>query len=258
MTLDFRLEQPVDASVDVVWQACASARGLARWQADAVTGDVAREGRLELAWPALGTSLLIRVTELVERERIVLDSGGSRVRLFLSPGRVVLEHEGLDPDDDVEGVASSWRLSLALLAHSVEKRPGLDRRAVWMLDKARTTPEAAHAFFSDSAALGTWLASGSGIGRTGSAVALQCTWGEPISGRVLANTPGRDIAISWTEDDESVLCLRTLPSPRTLDERLILFYWSRWSHAEPPAERRRGLGAALEHLARALGRSAEA
>jgi hypothetical protein len=75
---------------------------------------------------------------------------------------------------------------------------------------------------------------------------------------VLANTPGRDIALSWPEDGDSVLCLRTLPSPRTLEERLLLVYWSRWSETEPKAERRRGLTTALGRLARNLDRSPDA
>lgn len=258
MTLDFRLEQRVHAPLDRAWEACATARGLERWQADEVRGEATPGGSLELAWPALGTSLSIRVTTFVEREKIVFDSGGSCVRLLLAPERVVLEHEGLEPGDDVEGVASSWRLSLALLAHALEAHAGQDRHTVWMLNKARTTADAAHAFFSDAAALGTWLGSGAGVGEPGSPVALACPWGDRIGGTVLANTPGRDVAVSWREDGDSALCLRTLPSPRASDERLLLVHWSRWSAAEPPDERRRGLEAALGRLARTLDRSPDA
>lgn len=258
MTLDFRLEQRIDAPLDQVWEACATPRGLQRWQADAVRGEVKRGGELELSWPALGTSLSIVVTTIVERQEIVFDSGGSRVRLLLAPEQVVLEHEGLETGDDVEGVASSWRTSLALLAHSVECHSGRARHAIWMLDRANTTAEAAHVFFSDAAALGTWLGAGEGLGPVGSRVALRCRWGDHIDGRVLANTPQRDIALSWHEDGDSVLCLRTLPSPRTLEERMLLLYWSRWGDAEPPRERRRGLMTALARLARTLDQNAEA
>jgi len=258
MTLDFRLEQRIDAPLERVWEACATTRGLARWQADVVMGQMQRDGRLDLGWPALGTSLSVTVTALVERKEVVFDSGGSRVRLGFTPEQVVLEHEGLEPGDDIEGVASSWRLSLALLAHSLQSHAGRDRHAIWLLDRARTTAGAAHAFFTDAAALGTWLGTGEGLGPTGSRVALRCPWGDRISGRVLAHTPERDLALTWPEDGDSVLCLRTLPSPRTLEERLLLVYWSRWSDAEPPAERQRGLSTALGRLARNLDRSPEA
>lgn len=258
MTVDFRLEQHVEAPLARAWEACASARGLARWQADSVSGEIGRGRHLELGWPQLGTSLPITVTSLIEREEITFDSGGSRVHLLFTPGQVALEHEGLEAGDDVEGVASSWRLSLALLAHSVERHPDRDRQVVWMLERARTTAEAAHVFFSDSAALGTWLGRGNGIGKAGSAVALDCPWGDHIEGTVLANTPSRDIALSWPGDENAVLCLRTLPSPRSREERLLLVYWSRWSKGQPPAVRRRGLASALGRLARSLDRSADA
>ncbi len=258
MKLDFRLEQRLDAPLDRAWEACATARGLERWQADVVKGEVAQGNDLDLSWPALGTSLSVSVSTLVEREEIAFDSGGSVVRLLLAPGRVVLEHQGLEPGDDVEGVASSWRLSLALLAHSLAAHPGAERQALWMLDNARTTAEAAHAFFSDPAALGTWLGSGGGVGSPGSRVAVACAWGGRIEGTVLANTPGRDVAMSWQEDGDSVLCLRTLPSPRSDDDRLLLVHWSRWSAEEPSGERRRGLETALRRLARNLARSPDA
>ncbi len=258
MTLDFRLEQSVDASLEHAWEACATARGLERWQVDAVRGKVERGGHVELTWRALGASLPVRVTAFVEGEEIAFDSGGSRIRMLLSPGRVVLEHEGLEPDDDAEGVASSWRVSLALLAHSLEKHPGRDRRAVWLIDAAHTSAATAHAFFSEPAALATWLGTGVGIGPEGSRVSLRCPWGDHIGGSVLTNTPGRDLAVSWHEDDDSVLCLRTLPSPRSEDERLVVVYWSRWSTSDPPGERQQGLSAALGRLTRTLDRSADA
>ena len=52
--------------------------------------------------------------------------------------------------------------------------------------------------------------------------------GKPMTGRVLAAEGGRDVALSWTEADDSVLVFRSLPSPTHRDERILAACWSRW------------------------------
>jgi hypothetical protein len=75
-----------------------------------------------------------------------------------------------------------------------------------------------------------------------------------MSGRVLAATAGRDVAISWHEEADSVLCMRTLPSRRHPEERLIVLYWSRWTDAPAPDATLLELNAALDRLVHLLSR----
>lgn len=252
MTPEIHLTQTISAPEERVWRACSTPRGLMGWQADQVEGDVVLGSTLSLAWPALGVALELDVVELVAGARIVLAKGATRVALELRNGGVELTHTGVGDGDERDGVESSWQLSLGLLAHYCEAHPDSSRTVRWLIRPARTTTDAAHVFFSDRAALGTWLGSGSRIGPTGTRYALDLGGGERMSGRVLANTPGRDLALSWEEDDDSALVLRTLPRPLEPGVRLIVLYYSRWARRPPPQSRLDLLEAAHHRLVRLL------
>lgn len=258
MTEVIRLERSIAAPVDAAWEACATPRGIARWQADEVAGTVERGSSLVLRWPKLGARVDLDVVDIEPRRRLVLKSGDAVLALDLVPGSIRLEHAGLAPGDELEGVTSSWRLSLALLAQSLEHHRGRDRHVTWLVRRATTSAAAVHAFFTDGSALGSWLARRGSVGPEGTRYALELTSGAPMSGRVLSNTPGRDVALEWNEQDGSVLVMRSLPSPVDPEERVIALCWSRWS-AERPAPPPTGeLEAALDRLARIVGSDASA
>ncbi len=253
MTRVIHLERSIAAPADAAWEACATPRGIARWQADEVTGTVERGSSLALRWPALGARVDLDVVDVAPERRLVLRSGDALLALDLAPGSIQLEHGGLAPGDELEGVASSWRLSLSLLAQSVERHRGRDRRVEWVVRRARTNTAAAHAFFTDGSALGSWLARHGSVGPEGSRYELELMSGTRMSGRVLSHTPARDVALEWSEQGDSVLVMRTLPSPVDPDDRLIALCWSRWG-ADPPPDALKGeLAAALDRLARILG-----
>lgn len=253
------LRQPVRASVENTWRAWVDPAHLRAWQADEAIGEVRAGGRLLLGWPSLGVSLALEVLEVVEPERIVLAGGPWRLEIGITPGEVSLTHAGLSAGDEADGARSSWRLSLALLAHYLENHFGRPRRVTWMVERARTTHEAAHVFFTDAAALSTWLgASIAGIGETGSAYALELVWGDRMSGTVLANTAGRDVLVQWDEDGGSTLAMRTLPASPGGSERVLALAWSRWSRDVSGEHAKKCLAAALERLAMRLDRAASA
>jgi len=255
---EIQLTQTIDAPVERVWQACASLSGLAAWQADEARGTLDAGQIVELGWPALGVQLELEVEVLSERERIVLTADHARLELLLAPGKVTLIHSGVGSGDELEGVASSWRMSLSILAHYCERHFGHRRFVRWLTRPARTSAETAHVFFTDESALGNWLGRGGGIGAVGSSFSVELGSDDRLSGRVLANTPGRDVAITWEEDAGSVLCFRTLPLPRALGQRLIALSWSRWSDKTPEQSRLEQLDAAHHRLTRALGQASEA
>jgi uncharacterized protein YndB with AHSA1/START domain len=255
--LRVKLTKTVRASPARLWAACACAEGMANWQADEVRGRVATGERLELRWPALGASLEVKVTAMDPGRRLVLDADGSQVELTLEPGRVHLVQEGMTSDDEVEGAASSWQVSLALLAHYLDHHDGRARHVSWFVRPTQTTAGAAHLFFTEAAALRTWLTQSGAVTEPVSPVALRLAWGEPFTGQVLCLAPRRDVALSWTEEDNSVLALRTLPSPRSDDERLVAAVWSRWRR--PPSRRTaEQLALAVERLGRVLDSSGAA
>ncbi len=244
------LEQPVDASQAELWKACATAEGIARWQADVASGDALEDGRLRLEWPALGASLELDVVAAEEGERLVLRSGDSLVEMTFSPGAVEVTHEGIS-GDEAEGMTASWRAALALLAHHLERQRGRDREVHWFVRTVATSAEAAHAYFTDEAALASWLTTEGGVHTEGARHELGLIGGGTLSGRVLANIEGRDVVLTWKEDGDSALTFRTLPSPLS-GSRIVAAVWSRWTD-EPATEKRAAqLEAAVGRLARVL------
>jgi hypothetical protein len=45
---------------------------------------------------------------------------------------------------------------------------------------------------------------------------------------VLVNTTGRDVLLSVANHDQATLALRTLPSPKSDQNRLLALAWSEW------------------------------
>jgi uncharacterized protein YndB with AHSA1/START domain len=249
-----RISQKIPASLDALWLACATPSGIAGWQADQVTGVVQAGESLGLGWPDLGVSIRLDVLELHEGRRIVFGHGDSRVRFEVREGEVELSHSAPFEDDEELGTESSWRLALGTLAHYLDRYAGHERETVWLVKPAKTTAEAAHAFFTLPSALGAWLGrSASALGDVGSRYRIELGSGGSMSGVVLAHTEGRDLALRWDEANYSVITFRTLPSPTGEHERLLVISWSRWSELEN-AERIAGeLDGALARLVQVLG-----
>lgn len=216
------------------------------WQADEASGEVAAGSMLELRWPALGVELSLGVLEVVPERRVVLAKGATRVVLELDDHGVSLTHTGVGDGDEREGVSSSWQLSLGLLMHHCETHADSARNVRWLMRPARTNTDTAHVFFTDPDALATWLGRGSGLGAAGSRFRLDLGAGETMSGRVLSHAPGRDLALSWDEDDQSAVVLRTLPQPFEPGVRLVVLSYSRWGE-RPATEARLGLLEAAHH-----------
>jgi hypothetical protein len=248
------ISQKIPASIDALWVACATASGIAGWQADKVTGVVRAGETLGLGWPDLGVSIHLDVIEISEGRSVVFGHGDSRVRFEVKEGEVELSHSAPFDEDEELGTESSWRLALGTLAHYLDRYAGQDRETVWLVKPARTTAEAAHAFFTLPDAIGAWLGRATlPLGPVGSRYRIALSGGGTMSGIVLAHTEGRDLALRWDEANYSVITFRTLPSPTGEQERLMVISWSRWSDLDN-AERIAGeLDGALARLVQVLG-----
>nr|PZN22637.1 MAG: hypothetical protein DIU78_15335 [Pseudomonadota bacterium] len=93
---------------------------------------------------------------------------------------------------------------------------------------------------------------GGNVGSVDTPVALSLASGRRASGPVLANTPGRDVAIRWREADDSVLAMRTLPVLSDPEARTVLLCWSHWSDLPDGHAIRQELDRAIELLGRKL------
>jgi len=248
-----RISQKIPAPLDALWAACATPSGIAGWQADEVTGAVEPGETLGLGWPDLGVSIHLDVLEMLEHKSVLFGHGESRVRFDVREGEVELSHSAPFEDDEELGTESSWRLALGTLAHYLDRYAGRPRETVWLVKPAKTSAEAAHAFFTLPDALAAWLGRASSpVGAAGSRYRIELGAGGSMSGVVLAHTEGRDLALRWDEADYSVIVFRTLPSPTGPDERLLVVSWSRWSELDN-AERIAGeLDGALARLVQRL------
>jgi uncharacterized protein YndB with AHSA1/START domain len=253
------VEQAIIAPIERIWCACTEVQGLRAWQADEIVGEVATGSELRLGWPSLSVAVGLRVERVEPMRRIVFTSDDSRLELSVAPGKVTIEHNADFDEDEREGTLSSWRLSLATLAHYLEHHDGRRRTVNWAVQRATTSLEDAHAFFTLSGAQSGWLTrnNGTDIGAVGSEVALELAWGSPMTGRVLSHTPPRDLLLSWRETNHSLLALRTLPSHEAPNERLLAATWSSWDLPET-APTTANLQGALSRLARVLENRARA
>ena len=258
-TFSVTLRQELSASAPRIWAVCTDPREISRWQADHASGATAAGGQLVLSWPTLGISAEVAVEEVIAGERLLVRHGSTDVAFAISEGALEVTQSGLPDPETAEGVGSSWRLSLGVLAHYLAHHDGQDRRVTWHVASARTTPAAAHVYFSDALALAAWLTQSGGIGAKNDEVRLALAWRAEqrtapamLTGRVLANTAGRDLALSWQEQNQSVIALRTLPGAASASERVLALSWSRWG--DPGSAGTGGEQALNEQLAAALGR----
>lgn len=247
-----KIFQPLPARPGRVFRALSEAEQLAAWQADVVRGRVAKGRTLSLEWPKLGVTLELEVREVEPTRRVVLASGPAELALTVAPGGLELCYRAPMDSEELVGMESSWRVSLATLATYLGRHDDKSRRVHWAKARVRGSAELCHAYFSDCSLLPGWLCSSEAdIGASGSIVHLTLDSGRRASGPVIANTKGRDLAIRWQEMDDSVLVMRTLPSPER-GTRTVLLGWSRWSDPPDSAQICRELDGAVERLARRL------
>ena len=255
------LEQRIRAPRRLIWEACASAPGLANWQADIANGDARAGGSFTLEWPAFGARVQLEIVEWVPFERLALRNAQTLVRFVVRDGALELSHRGVQPEDDAEGLASSWRVALAGLAHSVERHPGRTRRVEWAVRRMQASPETAYLFFTEPHCLDLWLTHGAAQGQEGDAFRLLLRNSSLLEGRVLARVEGRDVALVVRSHQDSLLTLRTMPFGGLSGERgrLVALVWSEWGGpSRQNARVVQGLKPALAALERALIRGGAA
>jgi len=252
------VHRSVSANRNRLWKECATANGLTRWQADTVVGDATRGGILTLSWPAMGLSVRAHVAQSIPEKRVVYEVGTSRLTIEVDDGEVVLTHEGLRSEDEEDGMVSAWRAALGVLDHGIQCHPDRPRYVRWFLQPATTSASFAHVYFTDPAALAQWLTRSGSVPGEGEQCQLDLAWGETLTGQVLANTPERDVAITWKEQADSCLVLRTFPSPHSPDERLLALTWSQYGNPDFPESSAQGLQASLDRLCRVLNRMGSA
>jgi uncharacterized protein YndB with AHSA1/START domain len=230
---EVRVHQCLDASLLTVWEACASARGLARWQADRVQGRVRAGEKITLRWPMLNARAELEVLEADPHRLLRWRHLGSEVVMTFEPSGLTLTQTQV-PAEHREALASSWRISLAQLAHCTARHPGRDRRVYWATRAMPCSAQAAYLCFLDGSLIGQWLGQTASVNEDGR-FSLASSTGERFEGHVLVAVEGRDVALCIDSAAESTLVMRTLPNPLAPGERIVALCYSEWGAPQAAA-----------------------
>lgn len=191
-TRDIDCELRTQASVQDLWSAWTDPQRLAQWFADRATGEAKPGSALTLFFDAFGYELPWPVIEVMQGEKVVFGGQfGDRppwrleITLRREGGESVLRlHNsgflsGAEWDDEYEGVASGWQLSLALLREYAERHLGQPKRTLMTLRPAAFDFATVLRWFTDDELRRRWLPDG-------------------VRGRVLA-TSRQEQAVTWQE-----------------------------------------------------------
>ncbi|HEX2878670.1 MAG TPA: SRPBCC domain-containing protein [Polyangiaceae bacterium] len=220
------IEQAIDAPREQIWDACGTLAGLTRWQADDASGEIHEGGQVVLRYPSFSAEIKLRVVQCVPRELLALKTERGLVEYRITDSGIRLRHSGREVSQEREGLVSSWRLSLAQLAHSIEHHAGQSRSVAWLSKPVLGHPNLIHACFTDSVCLDKWLGHGE-VGPEGSHYEIENGDTLQLAGQVRVNFAGRDVALTCENLHDSMLILRTLPGSNSA-ERTVAVAWSIW------------------------------
>jgi uncharacterized protein YndB with AHSA1/START domain len=262
-----KLEMRTSASPQQAWEAWADPAKLSQWFTDGARGEATPGSTMYWIFERFGYEIPYEVVDAIPGKLLAL--GGQL------PGRppflleVSIEREGgetvlrlvnsgfLDGaakwDEEYDGVASGWEMSLGLLRYYLEHHFGEPKRTFLLIEPASCSPGEMLKWYTDPELLAEWLADGPPAVRAPVAV------GEPvripladgnraIEGETLAVTR-REVAFSW-EAEDIVLELKAFtmgPNP-VISVRGTGWKPDAWRFGEIE----RTMGAALKRLAARL------
>jgi uncharacterized protein YndB with AHSA1/START domain len=256
------LEMRTSADPLLVWRAWADPEMISHWFADRGWGEATPGGTLTWTFDAFGYEVPYPVLDAVPGERLVLGGelpgrppfmleitihrdGGETVLRLVNSGFL----HGEKWDEEYEGVASGWEMSLALLAHYLERYAGTPKRTALIMRPAALAPAAVLPWFTDPAHLSRWLTSSGAPTRPGEPYALTLADGTAMRGRTLAVTR-REVALSW-DDERMAVELKAFPAP-TLGPCVSIRLTSWGADESRASEIESRMTAAVERLAAAV------
>jgi len=210
-----RAEIRTTATPQQTWEAWADSAKIAGWFVDRAAGEAKPGGTMTWFFDSFGYVLPYQVVDAVPGKLFVLkweppqgqgnagilevtiarDGGETLVRLVNSGFR-----EGVQWEEEYEGVNSGWRMALSLLKEYLEHYFGRAKATETVLRPAAFEYARMRGVFLEAPNLAEWLtAPGSpGIGKVGDACRLTLRDGGTLTGRVLEIT-NTEVALSWGE-----------------------------------------------------------
>jgi uncharacterized protein YndB with AHSA1/START domain len=211
-----RAEIETLATPQQAWEAWADPEKIAHWFVDRAAGEAKPGGTMTWFFDGFGYVLPYKVVDAEPGKLFVLKWEGSQggpvgileVTIERKGGATLIQlvnsgfREDAAWDEEYEGVASGWRMSLAILKYYLENHFGRAKTALLIMRPASFTYEQLHTYFVDASKLSLWLTRSGAIGKVGDACRLELRDGgtsmETLTGCVLADT-GREVTLSWQE-----------------------------------------------------------
>jgi len=206
-----RAEIETSATPQQAWEAWADPEKIAQWFVDRAAGEAKPGGTITWFFDEFGYVLPFKALDAVPGSLFVLGwdppqdrPGIFEVRIERRGGSTVVRliqsgfREDAQWNEEYEGTASGWLMSLAILKHYLENYFGRKRTILFVIRPASFAYEQLLPYFLDPAKLSRWLVKSGSIGKTGEKVQLDLGDSGKLTGRVLTTTKW-EVALSWEE-----------------------------------------------------------
>jgi uncharacterized protein YndB with AHSA1/START domain len=213
-----QLEMRTSATLEQAYEAWADPVKLSQWFTDNARGEAKPGSTMYWIFEKFGYEIPYEVVDAVPGKLLALGGelpgrppfllevvierwGGETVLRLVNSGFL----DGGQWDEEYEGVASGWEMSLALLRYYLERHFAEPKRTFLAIEPAQYSPAEMLKWYTDPDLLGEWLAAGrSGVQaptKVGRPVRIPLAdGGRTIEGETLAMTR-REVAFSWEAED---------------------------------------------------------
>lgn len=204
-------EMETSATAQQAWEAWADPEKIAQWFTDRASGEAKPGGTMTWFFDKFGYALPYTVVDAEPGKLFVLKwqppqghAGILEVRINRQDGTTLVKliNSGFRKEaawnDEYEGVASGWKMALAILKHYLENHFGHSKTMILVLRPASFSYEQLREYFLDEAKLARWLTTSGSIGKVGDSCHLKLCDDGTLTGEILAVTQ-REVTISWKE-----------------------------------------------------------
>jgi uncharacterized protein YndB with AHSA1/START domain len=206
-----RAEIETSATPQQAWEAWADPEKIAQWFTDRASGEAQPGATMTWFFDQFGYALPYTVVDAEPGKLFVLkweppqgDTGILEVRIERQGGTTLVKliNSGFREDaawnDEYEGVASGWKMALAILKHYLENHFGRSKTMILLLRPAAFDYHQLREYFLDESKLARWLTTSGSIGKVGDSCELKLRDDGTLHGQVLAVTQ-REVTVSWKE-----------------------------------------------------------
>jgi uncharacterized protein YndB with AHSA1/START domain len=260
-----QIEMRTTATPEQVYEAWADAEKIAHWFPDKAEGKAEQGATITWIFDKFNYKIPYEVLRADPGKHFVIrwnppqgmNPGIVEVTIAKEGGVTVVRlvnsgfQEGVEWNDQYEGVDSGWRMALGLLKHYLENYFATPRSSFLAMKPAEYTTERLLPLHRTAAGLQKWLTVSGAFGEVGEKFVLNLKEGGSVTGKVLAKTK-TETALGWDEI-RGVLELKAFSMG---PQKMVSLHGCGWGlSAARGKEIEEQMQRALERLAEVLGAS---